>query len=528
MSTQATLSARKTTGCGCGCHSGNISATLCTCGGCGCNLCATPTIGYIRPQFFSGQLLTEDDLRSLVDYVVGKNRLHNRMLFGDGVVCGLKVTIDPCPSPQPCVHQEITVHAGYALDCCGNDIFVPCDVTLDFPQLLRDLKQRLLGKDCGEPCEKPDPANDKKTNEKIRTYCLYVRYCEQSSDPVVPYDSDQPCGITDCHDTRIREGFRFELRCPPQQPTKTSKQLTNRMLRLYQAEYLQKPINTLKEAFASGAPQDLLAAVDRIEEALSLAPVGDDTEVEAQLAKARADVRAGASREQVVLRVAASLLRYWSRGSCDVLLPDCAPCDDDAVLIACLDVDGCDVVSVCNVRRRMILSPAYFEFLGLPDLITQFLTEICCGDRKRFVPGDGERQRNENLRAWLTCLRSRDPIPSYVAEPAQVERAFSLLSAAAEEREPGVAEPPTPEDPYSLGRYLARTVGLATRLDWQAEDRRLDELLATVTMQTEALGQQDKALKKQAEEIEQLRKLVGTGAGERGRKRPPSAGGGTE
>jgi len=363
MITQTMTSVKKSTGCGCGSgSSAKSTVTPCSCGGCGCNLCAAPTSGFVRPQFFSGQLLTEDDLRSLVDYVTGKNRLYNRMLFGDGVVCGLKVAIDPCPSPRPCSHHEITVQAGYALDCCGNDIFVPCDVTLDFPQLLRDLKRRLLGKDCGDPCVNAanpanpsspaatagtaNPNNPKTGNDKIKTYCLYLRYCEQSSDPVVPYDSDEPCGITDCQDTRIREGFRFELRCPPQEPKKTGRTATNSTLRLYRAEYLQKPIDELQKAYASNDPQDLLAAVGHVEEVLTLAPAADDTEIAAHLASARADIRAGAGREQVVLRVAAALMRYWRKGSCDVLLPDCAPCDDDAVLIACLDVDGCDVVSV--------------------------------------------------------------------------------------------------------------------------------------------------------------------------------------
>jgi hypothetical protein len=75
----------------CGC-SGSATSSPCSCGGCGCQSCQ----GFIRPLFFAGQLLTEDDLQSLTDYVAGKNRLHNRYLFGDGAVCGLQVTRDPC------------------------------------------------------------------------------------------------------------------------------------------------------------------------------------------------------------------------------------------------------------------------------------------------------------------------------------------------------------------------------------------------------------------------------------------------
>ena len=43
-----------------------------------------------RPRFFAGQVLTEDDLNRLENYVVAKGKLHNRYLHGPGVVCGLR------------------------------------------------------------------------------------------------------------------------------------------------------------------------------------------------------------------------------------------------------------------------------------------------------------------------------------------------------------------------------------------------------------------------------------------------------
>jgi hypothetical protein len=74
---------------------------------------ATRTSAFVRPRFFAGQLLTEDDLSLLVDYVTAKSRLHNRSLSGPGVVCGLGVTCDPCGG------GTVAVHPGHALDCCG-------------------------------------------------------------------------------------------------------------------------------------------------------------------------------------------------------------------------------------------------------------------------------------------------------------------------------------------------------------------------------------------------------------------------
>ncbi len=53
-----------------------------------------------RPRFFAGQLLTEEDLNRLDHYIVAKNRLHNRHLFGTGVVCGLEVVCGVCDPTQ--------------------------------------------------------------------------------------------------------------------------------------------------------------------------------------------------------------------------------------------------------------------------------------------------------------------------------------------------------------------------------------------------------------------------------------------
>src|SRR5277367_2241641 len=126
--------------CGCG-GSGAATASPCNCGGGGaCATCQGQS--YVRPLFFAGQLLTEDDLQSLGDYVVAKNRLHNRHLFGDGVACGLGVTCAPCEK------GHVTVNPGYALDCCGNDIVVACPQDLDINQMVHQLMTKLRQADC--------------------------------------------------------------------------------------------------------------------------------------------------------------------------------------------------------------------------------------------------------------------------------------------------------------------------------------------------------------------------------------------
>lgn len=217
-------------GCGCGCGGG------CS-GGCGCKPAKLPeavtapcsaceTASFVRPRFFAGQLLTEDDLGALIDYVVAKNRFHNARLFGAGVVCGLLVECGPCNS------SKIVVQPGYALDCCGNDLVLTCEQTLDIAPMIRELAAR-KGKDCKDPCtkSKEEDAKAGSNADKIEVitkdggtthhYCLYARYAERSDQPVAAYPVGDDCDAASCEPTRILEGIVFELRCGPGTKPKT-------------------------------------------------------------------------------------------------------------------------------------------------------------------------------------------------------------------------------------------------------------------------------------------------------------------
>ncbi|MFV2120855.1 hypothetical protein ACE14D_21395, partial [Streptomyces sp. Act-28] len=165
--------------------------------GCGCGGDATRTPAFVRPRFFAGQLLTEDDLGLLIDYTTAKGRLHNRSLYGPGVVCGLGVSCDPCGG------GTVAVHPGHALDCAGNDIVVPCTERVDVRALVREQRVDALGVDCEEDCD----------DDGGRRYGLYVRYRELPVEPVAPYATEEPCPSPGCVPSRIQEGFSFVVRC---------------------------------------------------------------------------------------------------------------------------------------------------------------------------------------------------------------------------------------------------------------------------------------------------------------------------
>jgi hypothetical protein len=100
-----------------------------------------------RPRFFPGQLLTDRELNGLEQYVVDKNRLHNRYLHGWGVACGLEVTCDGCDS------GHVVVRSGYAVAPCGDDIVLCADQSVDVCALINSCEPKRS--DCNDPYDQP-------------------------------------------------------------------------------------------------------------------------------------------------------------------------------------------------------------------------------------------------------------------------------------------------------------------------------------------------------------------------------------
>ena len=260
--TKMTKTSKQASGCGCGCGGSKSSGGCCSgttfpgrpISAGACDPCEEGS--FVRPRFFAGQLLTEDDLEAINTYVVGKNRLHNSRLFGDGVVCGLEVVCGPCGG------DTVVVRPGYALDCCGNDLVLGCERELDIGDMVSALReQNRPGHGCGDPCaeaavkvpcvevdpkgggyvsaekfrrevgktrkvlpatgstaEDMAPTDELPSEEKCKPpeeYCLYVRYDERQTEPTAPYPVGDDCGMGPCEATRVVEGVTFELRCKP-------------------------------------------------------------------------------------------------------------------------------------------------------------------------------------------------------------------------------------------------------------------------------------------------------------------------
>lgn len=80
---------------------------------CGCDTSG----GLTRNRYFTGRLLTAADFQVEQDYFRRKMRIHNRCLFGSGIVAGLQVTLD---------HDGnvVIIEPGCAIDDAGEDILI--------------------------------------------------------------------------------------------------------------------------------------------------------------------------------------------------------------------------------------------------------------------------------------------------------------------------------------------------------------------------------------------------------------------
>jgi hypothetical protein len=109
----------------------NVKSCGCACGGqCGCDSRCCELECLVRPNFFCGQMLTDADLAAMVEWTRSRLALA-RYRDGWGIACGLELSCSAPGGAASCCGDNATesgpavyLNAGYALDCCGNDLVV--------------------------------------------------------------------------------------------------------------------------------------------------------------------------------------------------------------------------------------------------------------------------------------------------------------------------------------------------------------------------------------------------------------------
>ena len=183
---------------------------------CGCSKCKEECCELdclVQPRFFCGQMLTDQDLTALLDWVKGKSAL-TRYRHGWGVVCGLDVRCASTPGSGP----VIGVSPGYAIDCCGNDVIVCADATLDLSTCCSPPAAPCNGKTPAAP--PAQGGNDLQSfgpftlpRAQVQAVDVLIRYKETQSDAKSGLSRGGCSGATACEYTRTHEDY--ELYCNP-------------------------------------------------------------------------------------------------------------------------------------------------------------------------------------------------------------------------------------------------------------------------------------------------------------------------
>ena len=191
--------------------------------GCGCGKVESRCCGLeclVRPNFYCGQLLTDADLAVMVQWSRDRFAL-SRYRDGWGIVCGLELTCSAPTDARDCGcgcgggsgTSGLWVGAGYAVDCCGNDLVVCEPIPVDLGSLC-------LSPD--DPCADPCPPvvvreGEKEEGETVNLSGLRIprrelivadvvlRYAEQPTTGQRPMFRGNCADLEACEPTRIRE-----------------------------------------------------------------------------------------------------------------------------------------------------------------------------------------------------------------------------------------------------------------------------------------------------------------------------------
>ena len=149
-----------------------------------------------RMRYFTGRFMTARDFRDEQAYHLTHRLLHNRMLHGWGVICGLHVHAHPSPD---CRQDHVRVSAGMAVDCCGREIVVQHSLVpppIPWKEKPNDAKQSA------------DQGDD--DDEDRRYYpLLCLTYEEKLTEQVPVLYSEGNCDEQRREYSRVQEGYQF-------------------------------------------------------------------------------------------------------------------------------------------------------------------------------------------------------------------------------------------------------------------------------------------------------------------------------
>lgn len=398
--------------------SAQASCTPTPCPACGGLQC------LCRPRFFAGQLLTEDDLNRLENYIIEKNKLHNRYLQGWGVVCGLEVVCNPCPG-------VVTVKSGYALSPCGEDIVVCNEDTVPVCDLIKkckDHQRRQLD------CEPPSYTTASDCKDVTEDWILAIRYDEKASRGVTAlrgstassrcsrcscggssscgcschahtngtmkngYKSSQKSVSAQCEPTVICEGYVYEVYKAPTASLLAGRTIDhgpltarfNECLNCFLAAIPRPPDPTNPNITTQQMYQWCCSLKASLLDFLTTHEIYDCQLIDELAAFKCLTPEPNQTAQQYLTEVesqlAPILFAQISYCFCSTLLPPCPePVNDPRVPLATITIrkDSCQILQVCdwNARKIAITLPSleyWLSILPYGRQLLECLKELCC------------------------------------------------------------------------------------------------------------------------------------------------------
>ena len=167
-----------------------------------CVSCDSQTAALERVRYYPRQLVDASDLTTDQEYVREKQRRHNRLLHGWGVVCGFDVKANPTEK-RP---WQVVVCPGYALTPQGDEINAHEAIEFD----VAAGAQTTSDDPCAgaQPCP---PLGDTSARATEPLVYLAARHTECYTRPERVLSTGCGCEETACEYARVREGFELKL-----------------------------------------------------------------------------------------------------------------------------------------------------------------------------------------------------------------------------------------------------------------------------------------------------------------------------
>lgn len=171
---------------------GTLDQRDCGCGGGDCG--GSDLVALERTRFYPRQLVGPEDFTQDQTYFRERDRRHNRMLHGWGIVCGVGVR----GGEEPC---KVTVAPGYVLGPYGDEIVVDRAVEFDV----------CASGPATDPCGGADPwcTDVRSRYQEGQPLYLAIRATQRDTRPVRATGCDCGCEDETCVYSRIADGYEL-------------------------------------------------------------------------------------------------------------------------------------------------------------------------------------------------------------------------------------------------------------------------------------------------------------------------------